>query len=90
MTLFSDSRFARVKKLEAAEPVEKSDHVAELARILTGETGIVVGANDDHATHVKAHLNQKAGLIQKVLRGVADGKTLTELENHIAAHRAAL
>lgn len=90
MTLFSDNRFARVAKLDATAPVEKNDHVAELARILTGETGIVVGPNDDHATHVQAHLNQKAGLIQKVLRGVADGSTLTELENHIAAHRSAM
>lgn len=76
----------RLHRLDA--PAEEPAPKDELAAIKAGQP-VTASPEDDHTAHLVRHLNEKAAMQNKVLRGTVPAQQLTALEAHIEEHRQA-
>jgi hypothetical protein len=74
----------RLKKLE--KQVEPEGMDSEVALLTKGEF-VQVSEDDDHDTHIARHQNDRSVIQMKVLRGTVKPIVLTNLEDHIEAHK---
>lgn len=80
-----DNTFLR-KMAKHLEPPEDTPKDTENL-VLTSGTYFDPSPDDDHEAHIQKHLNAKASLQDKVLRGSAPASRLHVLESHIEAHK---
>lgn len=87
--MIKDSMYDRMlRKTQIPDEVVPVVKDEELAALAAGQPWEVAD-DDDHVAHLRRHLNDKAVVLGKALRGNQQAqKSLTALEAHINAHRA--